>query len=97
MIDYIVAGCVITGTFFMAVSAIGMLRLPDVYSRLHAVSKATTLGIAGVLIGSGLLFAQDGPLALCRGSDLAVHGIVQSSRSTHDRAQRLSDRRTADQ
>ncbi len=29
-----------------------MLRFPDIYTRLHAVTKASTLGVAGVLIGA---------------------------------------------
>ncbi len=60
MIEYVVCACVLTGTFFIALSAIGLLRMPTVYARLHAVSKATTLGIAGVLIGSGLMFLSEG-------------------------------------
>ncbi|MBI2219002.1 MAG: monovalent cation/H(+) antiporter subunit G [Candidatus Rokubacteria bacterium] len=33
------------GLFFHAVAALGVLRLPDFYTRLHAVSKAETLGM----------------------------------------------------
>ena len=32
------------GFFFQAVAALGVIRLPDFYTRLHAVSKAETLG-----------------------------------------------------
>ena len=39
------------GLFFTAVAAIGLLRLPDFFSRVHAVSKSETLGIALVLLG----------------------------------------------
>jgi multicomponent Na+:H+ antiporter subunit G len=39
------------GLFFMAVTAVGLLRLPDFFTRVHAVSKSETLGIALVLIG----------------------------------------------
>src|SRR5690606_12694904 len=42
------------GVFFMVVSAIGILRLPDVYTRMHAATKATTLGISCILIATGL-------------------------------------------
>ena len=41
------------GVFFMAVTAIGLLRLPDFYSRLHAVSKTETLGLALIMTGLG--------------------------------------------
>lgn len=42
------------GVFFMVVSAIGILRLPDVYTRMHAAGKATTLGISCILFAVGL-------------------------------------------
>ena len=60
MIDYAVCAALLTGTSFIALSAIGILRLPDVYSRLHAITKASTLGIAGVLAASALHFAMRG-------------------------------------
>lgn len=48
-----VAGSVlmVLGFGFMAITAIGMLRLPDFFSRVHAVSKSETLGIALLLLG----------------------------------------------
>ncbi len=42
---------VVGGLFFMAVAALGLLRLPDFFSRAHAVTKAETLGIVLVLLG----------------------------------------------
>lgn len=42
------------GLFFMAVTAIGLIRLPDFYARTHAVSKTDTLGI-GLLLGGLVL------------------------------------------
>lgn len=45
------------GVFFHAVAALGVLRLPDFYTRLHAVGKAETLGVlltlAAVAVWSG--------------------------------------------
>lgn len=43
------------GAAFALIAAIGLLRLPDVLSRLHASTKATTLGTAGVLFGTALV------------------------------------------
>ena len=47
-----IAGSVLIGVglFFMAVTAIGLIRLPDFYSRAHASSKTETLGL-GLLLG----------------------------------------------
>jgi multicomponent Na+:H+ antiporter subunit G len=39
------------GLFFLTVAAIGMLRLPDVFSRSHALSVADTLGVVFTLTG----------------------------------------------
>ena len=44
------------GTIFVVVTAIGLLRLPDVYSRAHAASKSATLGVMSILIGVFLHF-----------------------------------------
>jgi multicomponent Na+:H+ antiporter subunit G len=37
---------VIWGALFVGLAAVGILRMPDLYSRLHAASKAATLGVA---------------------------------------------------
>lgn len=42
---------VVLGIIFMLTGSIGMLRLPDFYSRSHAVSKSDTLGIIFVIGG----------------------------------------------
>lgn len=39
------------GIFFMLVGSIGILRLPDFYSRTHAVSMSDALGISSVMMG----------------------------------------------
>ena len=50
--------CILGGSFFMIVGAIGSLRFPDFWSRLHAVSVADSGGmillIAGMCLQSGL-------------------------------------------
>lgn len=46
--------CLLGGLFFLFVGTIGLLRLPDVYNRLHATTKCDTLG-AGLLLLSLIL------------------------------------------
>jgi multicomponent Na+:H+ antiporter subunit G len=46
------------GVFFSTVGVIGIVRLPDVYSRIHASGKVATLGIFGLLIGTALLLPE---------------------------------------
>ncbi|MDC3413307.1 monovalent cation/H(+) antiporter subunit G [Aquibacillus sp. 3ASR75-11] len=59
--NIIVIFFLLTGTFFIFSTSIGLLRFPDIYTRLHASTKAATLGVAGILIGSFLfLYAEHG-------------------------------------
>ena len=53
----IYAGCVLLllGAVFSLIAAIGVLRLPDLYTRLHAASKAGAVGGGLVLIAVALL------------------------------------------
>jgi len=46
---------IFTGIFFFAVGTIGLLRMPDVYTRMHASTKCDTLGISLVMLGLILL------------------------------------------
>jgi multicomponent K+:H+ antiporter subunit G len=48
----VVAAMLVVGGVFSLVGVIGMLRFRDVYMRLHAPTKATTLGVGGVLLAS---------------------------------------------
>lgn len=43
------------GGVFLLIGSIGLARLPDIYTRLHGPTKATTLGIAGTLIASSIV------------------------------------------
>ena len=40
-----------SGFFFLAVSAIGLIRMPDVYNRMHALGKCDTLGNWLIILG----------------------------------------------
>lgn len=51
---------ILFGCFFILVSAIGMVRFPDVYTRLHASTKLVTLGGLGIFGGGALSFLSIG-------------------------------------
>ena len=52
------------GAFFIFSSAIGIIRFPGVFTRLHAATKAPTLGIASILIATFLfLYVAHGLLS----------------------------------
>ena len=46
--------CLVTGALFALVGGIGLLRLPDLYSRLHGAGITDTLGAGLVIIGLAL-------------------------------------------
>lgn len=46
------------GLFFMLVAAIGVLRMPDLFTRMHAATKASTLGISGIALAALMHFAD---------------------------------------
>ncbi|MDI9368787.1 monovalent cation/H(+) antiporter subunit G [Mesotoga sp. BH458_6_3_2_1] len=46
------------GAFFFFMGGLGMLRMPDVFNRLQAGTKATTLGSFSVILGVGLINPQ---------------------------------------
>lgn len=58
MINIMSAILILTGVFFYLAGSIGLLRLPDLYSRLHALTKADNLGL-GLLIAGLALHSQD--------------------------------------
>lgn len=45
---------VLLGSLFMLLAGVGVLRFGDVFVRMHALSKATTLGLLLVLIGAAI-------------------------------------------
>jgi multicomponent Na+:H+ antiporter subunit G len=53
----------VTGAVFTLCAAIGVLRLPDVYCRMHAASKAGTLGFCVMLLALAL-HSNDGAIAM---------------------------------
>lgn len=60
IVSGIVAMLLIVGTFFLGIGTIGLLRFPDVYNRLHATSKATTLGAASMFLAGFVWFGPGG-------------------------------------
>jgi multicomponent Na+:H+ antiporter subunit G len=52
--DWLAAALIVAGAAFFLAGTVGMLRFPDVYSRLHALSKADNLGLGLVVVGLAL-------------------------------------------
>jgi multicomponent K+:H+ antiporter subunit G len=54
--DGLVAALILIGAGFVAVGSWGLVRLPTIMERLHAPTKAATLGLSALLIASMLFF-----------------------------------------
>ncbi|TXI06972.1 MAG: monovalent cation/H(+) antiporter subunit G [Rhizobium sp.] len=57
----IVTVLLLAGALFSLIAAIGIVRLPDLYSRMHAASKAGTVGSGLLLLAVGI-FSHDLPI-----------------------------------
>jgi multicomponent Na+:H+ antiporter subunit G len=72
---------ILVGLFFTVVAAVGLVRLPDLYTRSHATSKADTLGTVLTLAGVALTFETAVPRAKL--VLLAVFLLVTNPTATH--------------
>jgi multicomponent Na+:H+ antiporter subunit G len=84
---------ILAGSFFIVVGAIGLVRMPDVYTRMHAASVTDTLGaaflFAGLMVQAGLslvalklgfilvLLFFIGPVATHALAQAALHAAVK--------------------
>lgn len=71
LLELVVALLIVMGGVFVLVGSIGLIKLRDLMSRLHAPTKATTLGLGGVLVASMLFF-------LGVEGELSIHEILIS-------------------
>lgn len=69
VIEALVALCLLLGAVFAVIGSLGLARLPDFYTRLHGPTKATTLGVGGMIVGSVLSFST-------RGDGLSLHELL---------------------
>ena len=57
-LDWVIAALLVAGSLFALVGALGLARFSDFFRRVHGPTKATTLGVGGVLIASSLYFSD---------------------------------------
>jgi multicomponent Na+:H+ antiporter subunit G len=55
ILEIIGAFLILIGSIFLLLGAIGIYRMPDLYNRLQAGTKATTLGAMSLIFGVGLM------------------------------------------
>jgi multicomponent K+:H+ antiporter subunit G len=70
-IEILVSVLVVAGAGFTLIGSIGLLRMPDFFTRLHGPSKATTIGIGCLLVGSAFWLSS-------RGDALSLHEFMIS-------------------
>lgn len=58
MLELLLSVLILIGAGFTLVGSLGLVRLGDFYSRLHAPTKATTLGVGSLLIASAIFFSH---------------------------------------
>ena len=59
--EILISLLLVAGALFALVGSFGLVKLPDLMARLHAPTKATTLGVGGCLLGSmGYFLLTDG-------------------------------------
>lgn len=76
-LDAVALSLAVTGTFFFCAGAIGLVRLPDIYSRLHALTKADNLGLGLIVIA--LMLLADTPLEVFKLALIWLFILIASS------------------
>lgn len=60
MKDILIAFILVAGSGFIFLAALGMVRMPDVFSRMSCVAKAATMGLGLLLLGLAIYFGELG-------------------------------------
>jgi multicomponent Na+:H+ antiporter subunit G len=91
MTDTLTAILWIAGAAFALLAAVGVLRMPDVFTRMQASTKASTLGLGCLLIGAALQLGDFG--SLIRVASIGAFIVLTTSVAAHviARASYLAD------
>jgi multicomponent Na+:H+ antiporter subunit G len=81
IIDGITLALVVASLAFFAAGTIGLLRFPDVYNRLHAVTKADNVGLG--LLALALAITAPGPLVALKHLVIWALVLVASTTACH--------------
>ncbi len=80
------------GLFFFAVGTVGLLRMPDIYTRMHATTKCDTLGVSlilgGIVLNIGLSWLSLKLILIIifiwLTNPTAAHAIGRAAYDTHE-------------
>ncbi len=56
MAQIISSTLMLVGAFFMLLAAVGVVRMPDLYTRMHASTKSVSLGVGCLMLGLAVHF-----------------------------------------
>jgi multicomponent Na+:H+ antiporter subunit G len=79
--DVAAAFCFVTGALLTLIAAIGILRFPDVLTRMHSATKPQVLGILVIVVGLGLRLRDLRVLGLL--ALVAIFQLVTSPIASH--------------
>ena len=65
MIEILAGVFMLIGAAFTLIASVGIIRLPDVLTRMHASTKAGTLGATLILVAAALMFGGSSATAKC--------------------------------
>ena len=88
--DVLTAILVIGGLLMLTLAVLGVVKMPDVYTRLHVASKAAVLGLLPFLLAAALVGER---ATITRDPDRPLPGVNHAGRGPCHRAGRLSNRR----
>ena len=81
MIDWLSAGLLILGATLALLASIGVLRMPDVFTRMQASTKASTLGLGCLLVSLALRNPQLS--FVIRAASIAAFMLMTSAVAAH--------------
>ena len=99
LLETLGVAALVFGAFFCAVGVLGVIRMPNTLTRLHASGKVATLGLFGLLLGAALLMPSVALRLLVLGlfmlltNPVATHAIAASVHRRREIAQELDDER----
>lgn len=82
MTELITSLLLLLGAFLMLISGIGIIRMPDLLTRMHATSKAGALGI-GLMASGYMVFYSDDTSLVVRALAMVVFVIVTAPIAAH--------------
>ena len=88
-VEWAIVALALLGAFFGAVAAIGIVRMPDIYTRAHAASKSDTLG--AVLTIAAVAFALESGLSTVKAVFLVVFMFLTNPTAAHAIARAAED------